>query len=443
MKATNISISEYLKLYREQWTALMEEAAIRGNGILATWTVSFDAMNEYSLSMLQLFACLDPAELWFELFEPAALKLASLNEHEPEWFCRVAGTKLAFLKAIRPLLDYSLISSHRNSSVYSVHPVLHEWCWHEQVGPSRTDVTTLAVIIVGLAIPFGDDFLSTQRKQLRLLPHADHCLRRSNAIYDSLGEIVKTLKPLYFKALDNLGRLYLSQGILVKAENIFVPLYTWQVNLLGKEDQSTIYTMQSLADLYFAQGRFNDAGHLFIQALAWQEAHLGQQNLSSLDTRGRLALCHHRQGRLEESADVYRQILHDYEVAIGLGHLSTLRTVSDLGDLLFDQELLEESESLYRRALVGFKSILEPEHPLTLGAMTRLARLLVRQGKIDEATSLYHQALDGYERVLRPQHPSTIQTIKDLASLYEQQGDSEKAESLYQRFPLLTYSDQP
>lgn len=413
----NISISDYLHLYKEQWTGLMKEAATLGNSIAATWTVSYGAMNEDSVSMLHLFACLDPAELWFELFEPAALKLASINEDGSERFCRVAGTKLAFLKAIRPLLNYSLISSHRKSSVYSVHPVLHEWCWHEHVGTSRTDVTTLAVIIVGLAIGIGDDFLSTYIKQPRLLPHADHCLRRSNAIYDSLGAIGETLKPLYLEALDNLGELYFSQWKLVKAEEIYVPLYTWKVKMLGKEDQSTVNTMQSLADLYSAQGRLNEAEHLFIQALAWQEAHLGQQHLSFLDARGRLALCHHRQGRLEESADVYRQILHDYEATIGPDHLSTLRTVSDLGHVLFDQGVLEESESLYHRALVGFQSILEPEHPSTLDTMTRMVRLLDRQGKIEEATILYRQALAGYERVRGPQHPSTMETIKDLQHL--------------------------
>ena len=422
MNETGISMSEYLEFYKEQWTELMEKRATRGNSIVDTWTVSYDAMNEDSVSMLQLFACLDPDELWFELFEPAALKLASVNGGGPEWFCRVAGTKLAFLKAIKPLLNYSLISSHRNSS-YSVHRVLHEWCWHERVGDSRTDLTTLAVIIVGLAIPTGDDFLSTQRKQLRLLPHASHCLGRSNTIEESL-------KPLYLEALENLGQLYFSQGIFIKAESLYLSLYNRKVHLLGKENQSTMNTMQSLANLYSAQGRFNDAEELFIQVLAWQEACLGQKHLSSLDTRGWLALCQHRQGRLVESDDAYRRVLRDCEELFGLDHPSTLRIVNDLGHLLFDQGKLEESEWLYRRALKGFKSILGPEHPSTLDTMARMARLCDRQGKIKEATLLYQEALDGYERVLGLQHPSTRELIQDLASFYERPGDSNKAELL-------------
>ena len=83
IRETNSSISEYVQFYKESWKDLMEpdngsETPLEdypNRSIYTTWTLSYNQIklkDEGATNLLDLWACLDNKDLWFELFVPAS-----------------------------------------------------------------------------------------------------------------------------------------------------------------------------------------------------------------------------------------------------------------------------------------------------------------------------------------------------------------------------------
>jgi hypothetical protein len=81
--------------------------------------------DEASAKLLQLWACLDCKDLWYDLLVPARKKMASSEGYVPEWFQAITRSKLTFAQKIKHLISYSLVEGTQGSS-YTVHPILHE-----------------------------------------------------------------------------------------------------------------------------------------------------------------------------------------------------------------------------------------------------------------------------------------------------------------------------
>ena len=79
-------------------------------------------------NLLMLWAFLNNWDLWYELLA-LVLDLAIVDE-VPCWFARCAGDKLEFKECIGLLLDYSFIDVKTELYPFSMHLVLHHWCFH-------------------------------------------------------------------------------------------------------------------------------------------------------------------------------------------------------------------------------------------------------------------------------------------------------------------------
>ena len=95
--------------------------------IYTTWTLSYNQTklkDEGATNLLDLWACLDNQDLWFELFTSA---LGLTWPFSPPRLQKTVSNKLNFRKGVQTLLAYSLIEAKQDSQAYSMHPVVHEW----------------------------------------------------------------------------------------------------------------------------------------------------------------------------------------------------------------------------------------------------------------------------------------------------------------------------
>ena len=225
------SFADYLNFYNEQWKELMETHTTsqmplqeyHNGSIWTTWMISFRAIqqtDEASANLLQLWACLDCKDLWYELLVPARRKIESSEGHVPEWFQAITQSKLTFVQKTKHLLSYSLIEGTQGGS-YTVHPVVHEWAWQMQDPSAQGQNCWLAAVVVGSAVPekTEKEYWALQR---RLLTHADQYLIRSRGqLWGNIDEEVG-LDTAGLDAVHMLGYLYADQGKLAEAEKMYL-----------------------------------------------------------------------------------------------------------------------------------------------------------------------------------------------------------------------------
>ena len=226
MRKTDTNVSEYIELYDQAWARLMEKQHLStlregaDRSILTTWTLCFNSLrlqSEDAANLLMLWAFLDSRDLWYELLA-SVLDLAIADE-VPRWFARCAGDKLEFKECIGLLLEYSFIDEETGSSSFSMHSVLHHWCFHT-FEEDKATMSWLALIIVVSAVS-SETVLYYSLIQRRLLPHCDHVY---SMLQRYLQEAFKNREylPSLSGACHQLGLLYKNQGKMKEAEDMYL-----------------------------------------------------------------------------------------------------------------------------------------------------------------------------------------------------------------------------
>ena len=433
MRKTGTNVSEYIELYDRAWASLMEKQHLStlredvDRSILTTWTLSFESLrsqNEEAANLLMLWAFLDNRDLWYELLAPALDH--EITTEMPCWFIKCVGDKLEFKECIGLLLDYSFINAKTGSSSFSMHSVLHLWCFHA-LGEDKAAMSWLALTIVASAAPTAvhDPLMGR-----RLLPHCDHVYsmvqRRSPEVFEN-GEYLPSLSH----ACHQLGKLYQDQGKMKEAEDIYLRALIGKETAWGPEHKQTLQTVNNLGVLYRDQGKLKEAEEMLLRALIGKETAWGPGHTSTLGTVNNLGCLYNRRGKMKEAEDMYLRALVGYEKERGPEHQSTLGIVNNLGNLYNNQGKMKEAEQMYLRALTGKEKIWGPEHTETLATVNNLGILYADQGKMKEAEEMHLGALVGYEKACGPEHKSALHTRYILGRLYNTQGKSQEAEDMY------------
>ncbi len=91
--------------------------------------------------------------------------------------------------------------------------------------------------------------------------------------------------------------------------------------------------LNNLGGLYIDQGRLSEAEDMYQRALRGKEKARGSEHISTLDIVNNLGSLYKSQGRLSQAEDMYQRVLgRRGRKALGLEHTSTLPTlVNNLG----------------------------------------------------------------------------------------------------------------
>ncbi|KAH6673053.1 hypothetical protein B0J14DRAFT_654782 [Halenospora varia] len=467
-----ISLSDYLRLYKESWVQLQksspELSSYEDRTLYSTWQISFNHVkrqNDLSAKLLCFWAYFDSRDLWLEL-------LLHGDSNDPDWVRELAKNEVSFHQAVRVLSNHGLVEVDMSpqelieSRGYSMHGCVHSWTVHVLNQVWDYDLARLAVKLIGSHVP-GKQTVRPWLTQRRLLHHATRCsymfsnslvtddemawvCHNLGILYADQGKLVEA-EQMYQRALqgnekawgpehtstldtvNNLGLLYKSQGKLVRAEQMYQRALQGKEKAWGSEHTSTLRTVNNLGLLYKSQGKLVEAEQMYQRALQGYEKAWGPEHTSTLDTVNNLGILYKSQGKLVEAEQMYQRALQGNEKAWGPEHTSTLDTVNNLGLLYKSQGKLVEAEQMHQRALQGNEKAWGPEHTSTLRTVNNLGLLYASQGKLAEAEQMYQRALQGKEKAWGPEHTSTLDTVNNLGNLYKSQGKLVEAEQMYQR----------
>ncbi len=232
-----ISLSDYLRLYKESWAKLQESSpgltSYEDRTLYSTWQLSFDHVkqqNRLSAKLLRLWAYFDNQDLWFEL-------LRHSNSEDPDWIQELSKDELTFHGAVRVLSNHGLVEVDRSSQEwiesrgYSIHGCVHSWTVHVLNQEWNYDLARLAVKFVGSNV-LGEQAVRPWLTQRRLLQHAARC---SYMVLNGLA----TEDGMAW-AYHNLGHLYQGQDKLAEAEQMYQRALQGYEKALGAEHTSTL-----------------------------------------------------------------------------------------------------------------------------------------------------------------------------------------------------------
>jgi tetratricopeptide (TPR) repeat protein len=255
-----VDFSDYLRLYKESWGKLQksspELSSYEDRTLYSTWQISFDYIkqrNEHSAKLLYLWAYFDNQDLWFELLRHGGLQ-------DPAWIRELTEDELNFHAAAGVLSDHGLVEIETASQElvesrgYSIHSCVHSWTIDVLNQEWDYDMARLALKCVGSHVPYTQDrkWWITQR---RLLQHAFRCsyiVSKGMEIYDGIEW-----------ALENIGRLYMNQGKLGEAEDIYQRALRGQEKALGPNHTSILSTIHDFGNLYKRQGKLDEAEKMY------------------------------------------------------------------------------------------------------------------------------------------------------------------------------------
>ncbi|KAJ9644080.1 hypothetical protein H2199_003948 [Coniosporium tulheliwenetii] len=259
-----MAASDYVKHYDSTWEDLMKEQdrfplqEYADHSVLTTWIISYEqvqSQSEKAASLLRLWGFLDCGDLWYELI--ACASRLDEDMEMPGWLLRLAGSDLKFLGALQLLSRYSLVDAKEETSSYSMHSVLHEWCCQLAEGRERKTLSWLAAGIVARMVP-GESEPEYWKLRRRLLPHGSRVCRwvDDERLKQSHGANDWALPPWIFYSL---GMLFAHQDKLGEAEEMYQRALQGREKALGAEHTSTLLTVNNLGNLYADQGKLGEA----------------------------------------------------------------------------------------------------------------------------------------------------------------------------------------
>jgi tetratricopeptide (TPR) repeat protein len=437
LRETNMSTSTYVKYYNMTWKDLMKKESryplqeYADRSILTTWTMSYmqlKSQSEEAANLLKLWAFLDHGDLWYEMIAQAP-KLTN-DMDVPPWLLCTAKSDLEFCDSMGLLARYSLVDAGRGEAdSYSMHSVLHKWCFYLCEDSERSKFSGLATGLVASLVPSEEgEYWKLQR---RLLPHA-------NRVYQMLptnaSEQASKADTAGWQAwiFYNLGMYFAEQDRLAEAETLYVAALAWYEQTLGREHRLTLDTAASLGNLYREQGKLTRAEQLLQRALEGRKLALGDEHILVFDTLSDLGNLFDTQDRLADAETQYHLALVGKEKLLEPDDPSILRTMNNLSALYWKQDQPERAEPLFQRVLSGHETRFGLTHPNTLAIVYNLG-LFYRTRAPRKAEKMYLRALEGQVHELTVAHPRTLQTLNDLVVLYKEQGRLAEAETLLRR----------
>ena len=191
---SSYTIDDYIRSWHTEWE---EVAADMGEyedtheyqtnrAIHTTWNISFEHVRKYqdgrAAKLLQLSSYLNHRKIEYNVLRSSKLIRSwrdfNLRLHQlPDWFQKVIETDRSLDKAVSVLKDYSLIKKANHAMEFSVHPVVHSWCYSTTTTSSddHYELARIALFVVASGyLPYEDPlvWLSDQT----LLPHCERLL---------------------------------------------------------------------------------------------------------------------------------------------------------------------------------------------------------------------------------------------------------------------------
>ena len=501
---TGMSADEYLRLLDEQTTQLMNvgKSPEYPRSMTAAWKLSVATLAlqlPQAVELLRCCAFFGPEPIPRDLFRRVSHTTGTSTDirnliADPILLSQAIG-ELGRLALIR--IDGRTIQVHR-----LVQALLRDEIDPEEHASYRRDVQT----ILAAGAPRNTDDITLWPRYAALVPHVNadalqlH-LSTDPAVRGFALEIVRYLyrvgdnptarkfanrfieqwtkdsgpdDPYVIDAQRHLGNAMRELGLYEEAYDLTETTLKRSRDVLGPNNNLTLYLENSFGGDLRARGRFTAALEQDLKALSLHEEVFGLDDVHTLRVLNNLALDYGLNSQYEKARDLFKEtfiarskatkgvaprdllaswdamswavrLCGDFTAALDAGedaydygrdslgpeHYQTLRTLRDLSIAI--RCTGNDYESALEMANEAFESctrVFGERHPDTLAAAINLANILRTIGRTDEALKLAENVVERYKSIYRKDHPYTYACTGNLAMIRRQAGDAESARQL-------------
>ena len=232
-------------------------------------------------------------------------------------------------------------------------------------------------------------------------------------------------------AYNGMAGVYLAQGDLPRALELFQKSLAIKVAKLGPEHAETAGSYNNLASVYFTMTRFAEARELYQQAIAAMTASLGAEHHHTGMAYLGLGNTHASLGQHTEALAAFTKCLEILRVAQGENHPDTASAYSAVARIQQATGHLAEALQAYDKALGIRIATLGELHPDTAVSFFSLGQLLQAGGQLEQALGCFAKSLAIRQAVLGQQHLLTGLTCSGLADVLAQLGQTAQALEAY------------
>jgi tetratricopeptide (TPR) repeat protein len=425
MEINGISVSEYLRLFNESESELLDNEFSDTyrlgvpNSVMRTWRISMTriaADSPRAERILRTIAFFDNQGIPFELIREAAASESSQSLENP--------SEISILQTTGRLEQYSFLQrqqkvSEEDRPTYEQHRLL-QLAMRNTLDPSETQTfSKKAQEIMEKLFPIVK--VETWNLCKRYLPHALKVATLKEA---------DTLDPQFPKLLLRIGVYHHQQGLFQRAEQFHSRALHLRESTLGESHLATIKTMHELAMTQFSQGHYDKVEPLQVQVLELWKTVLGEEHPDTIAAMNNLALTWQAQGRYDKAEPLQVRVLELRKAVLGEKHPNTITAMHNLASTWQAQGRYDKAEPLQVQVLELRKAVLGEKHPDTMRAMNNLAWTWFKQGHYIKAEKTEIEALELLTIILGESHPYTQAAMENLAEMYEKLGHNEEAVAL-------------
>jgi tetratricopeptide (TPR) repeat protein len=426
IEETQCRLSDYLHLFQASSLDLLDERegyADHPISVARTFTMIFERLEHdqpLAAELLTVCAFLAPEAIPEEFFLEGAEYLGPTLE-------MLATDQLAFQRAIKALLSYSLLQRHGDTHTVTIHRLV------QVVLKGRLSDTVQRIWGKRVVEAMTHLFPSEEETQAnywqvggRLLPHALVCLGFSEQWNED--------KTLSISLMNHVAACLGKRAQYAEAESLFERALRQGEQVLGPKHLLVAEVLHGLANLFGEQGKHGEAEPLFQRAIHIREQILGVEHPLVAKSLDRLGYFSWEQGKYEQGERVLLRSIHIFErVSDPRYSLAAAYPLTSLGVLYKQQGKDEQAESLFQRAIYTWEQAPGSDHPQLVFPLNNLGTIYMQQGKYEQAESLYRRAVQIGEQALGPDHHRLALPLHNLGEIYALQGKYEQAEPLFQR----------
>jgi len=464
IKATGGSIQEYLTMYRDYATRLVQLKVSKDRCTDAiAITCSLPAIylkraHPLAAELLWLCTVLAHTAIPQDLFSQGAAELV------PE-LQEVAHNPVLLDEALVLLHSFGLVTAQETTRTLSMPSMVRETLYQaqplpkqqslveqalralyhllpvlEQAAPAvrlRTTVhiqrlAALSSIWTFSSEPIADVFCwaASLLWERQLIQEAEMLLRRALAIWErTLGFVHPTVGIV----LQNLVTLNALLKNYPEAEALSQRALLVHARALGVTDPAAIGSLLDLARIYRVQGKTREAQACYQEALKiGAYASIREQPLLATASC-ELAALYAEEEKYQQAEVYYQRALALYETAPGLEDSRVQECLAELAAVYLQQEKLAEAEEVLQRLLTAKERALGTEHADIMPIVQKIALLELALEKWGQAEQAYERLLAFYEHTPGQEYADLLSCLEQVAMLSTQQNRFEQAESVLQR----------
>lgn len=414
-----VGFRKYLDLFARAPIALLDVGHPHDHEPVArTWRMGLAAArgrDRAAIELLAFLAFVAPVALPRDVFSgfPGAL---------PRRLRRVAEDQLAFDRAVRVLVDFSLVVVQPDG--FYAHALLQE-VMRARIGRriafGRSRAGWIGTVIRTLVeqFPREERVVDQWERCAVLRPHAEAVL--------ALAEQPDRPPTAAAELGHRLAHYVRDRGEYAAARELLDRAVTTAVR---RSSPNADVILDCLGITLYELGDFDGARAIFEQLLGGvitiEDDEVSLPLPDDVDELYRLAVMNNlanalnEQGELNLAREINLHVFAKRHRLLGRDDLLTLASMNNLGWVLGRQGDLEIARDLHEYVLENRRRLLGDDHPDTLDTIDSLAPELRALGDLDRARTLHEEEVASRRKVQGDDHPRTLIAIRNLAELRDQ-----------------------